>query len=573
MSEPKQPECVQYFIDVLDNRVVAGKRIKQLADMILPRIDDGYKDWHFDYDRGNKPCRFISQFCKLPAGRIGEPFVLEPFQMAMIQVAYGFVDDDGFRQFHEILWELARKNGKTSLSSGLLLYALIADGEGAPECYTCATSKAQASLAYGSVLKMVRQSKDLSSVVRKGTVAERGEDGLICDKTMGYITPLTNQTRHLDGLNVHFALFDELAACTNRDQYDLLKQGMSAREQPMMLCITTNGFERENLFDDQYAYGTGILDGTIDDDRMLPIIYELDDRSEWTDEDCWIKANPGLGTIKKWEALADNVNKGMQDPSFLPTLMTKDFNMPESRASAWLTFDEATNDAPLPFPIEENPNQPSGMGFRYGIAGFDASDTTDLSAAKMLMMRPNDPQIYELSMYWLPEEALNDGSGYRRERDDVPYRQWVERGLMRTVPGNTVPKRVFIDWLEEVKANYDVWTFAIGYDPWHILGTDEEQLVQYVGKDRCIAVRQGPKTLSQPMKQLRAQFASNLIVNGGNPIDEWCRMNVSVKTDVNANIQPVKMAGKAKNRIDGFMSELCGYIAYMMFKDEYEAII
>jgi hypothetical protein len=108
----------------------------------------------------------------------------------------------------------------------------------------------------------------------------------------------------------------------------------------------------------------------------------------------------------------------------------------------------------MPFSIDDNPGMPSGEGFRYGIAGFDASDTTDLSAAKMLLMRPDDPKIYELSMYWLPEDALNYGDGYRRERDDVPYRQWVERGLMRTVPGNTVPKRVFIDWLEEIKQNY-----------------------------------------------------------------------------------------------------------------------
>ena len=244
--------------------------------------------------------------------------------------------------------------------------------------------------------------------------------------------------------------------------------------------------------------------------------------------------------------------------------MTKDFNMPESRASAWLSFDEAVNDKT--FDIRE-------MGFRYGVAGFDASDTTDLSAAKMLMMRPDDPHIYELSMYWLPEEAVNRDSGYRQERDDVPYRQWVDRGLMRTVPGNTVPKRVFLDWLEEVKENYDVWTFAIGYDPWHIIGTDEEQLQQYVGKDRCIAVRQGPKTLSQPMKQFRAQLADNIVIDNHNPINEWCRMNTSVKQDVNANIQPVKLGGKAKNRIDGMMAEICAYIAYLLHKDEYESNI
>lgn len=551
-----------YLLDIKNGNITACKRMKQLAEMLLPRFEDGYKKWHFDIEKAERPVKFIEKFCKLPSGKLGVPFVLEPFQKCVIEIAFGFVDDDGLRQFQSIMWVMGRKNGKTSISAALEIYMLVADGEGAPQIYNVATSKDQASLAYGAALKMVKQSPELSKVLVKGTVPERDQDGIKYDKNFGYITPLTNQTRHLDGLDVHFCVFDEMAASTNRDQFDLIVQGMSARTQPMIWAITTNGFERENLFDDQYDYACGILDGTIDDDRMLPVIYELDTRSEWTDDRMWVKANPGLGTIKNWDALKDNVNKGMQDPSFLPTLMTKDFNMPESRAAAWLTFEEAVNVETFDI---------SKMGFRYGIAGFDASDTTDLSAAKMLMMRPNDPKIYELSMYWLPEDALLKDSGYRRERDDVPYRQWEKRGLLRTVPGNTVPKRVFIDWLEEVKQNFDVYTFAIGYDPWHILGTDEEQLQQYVGKDRCLAVRQGPKTLSQPMKQFRAQLKGNMVVDNHNPINEWCRMNVSVKSDVNANIQPVKLQGKAKNRIDGFMAEICAYIAYMMHKDYYEA--
>ena len=555
-------DAEKYIRDVAEGRITACKRIKQLAEMMLPRFEDGYKKWHFDIDKAERPVKFIEKFCCLPRGEVGSPFEMTDYEKAVIEIAFGFVDDNGIRQFQEVLVIIARKNGKTAWGAALELYMLIADGEGAPQIYNVATSKDQASLAYGDVYRMVQKSKELRKEVRKGTVVDRDQDGLICDRTMGYITPLTSQTRHLDGLDVHFCLFDEMAACTNRDQYDLVKQAMSARKQPMLWAITTNGFERENLFDDQYDYACGILDGTIEDDRMLPFIYELDSRDEWVRDDCWKKSNPGLGVVKSWDYMKDAVNKGMQDPSFLPTLMTKDFNMPESRASAWLTFDEATNEEK--FDISE-------MGFRYGIAGFDASDTTDLSAAKILMMRPDDPKIYELSMYWLPEDALNKDSGYRKERDDVPYRIWEEKGLLRTVPGNTVPKRVFIDWLEEVKQNYDVYTFAIGYDPWHIIGMDEEALVQYVGKDRCVPVRQGPKTLSQPMKQLRAQFAGDLVVDGHNPVNEWCRMNVSVKTDVNANIQPVKMQGKAKNRIDGFMAELCAYVAYMLYKDDYEA--
>lgn len=558
-----KPECVEYLDDVVSGRVVAGRRLVQLAETMLDRVENGYKGWHFDYERADKPCRFIESFCMLPSGRIGVPFALEPFQRCWVQVMFGFVDDEGRRQFQEVLWEIGRKNGKSSLGAAIELYMLMADGEGAPQVYNAATSRAQASLAYGAVTKMMRQSSTLSKRLRKGTVVERGEDGIIFDANMGYITPLTSQTRHLDGLDVHFALFDELAACTNRDQYDLIRQGMSAREQPMMLCITTNGFERGQIFDDRYEYGCRILDGEVDDDRFLPIIYELDSRDEWQDETCWMKANPGLGTIKKWAALRDIVNEAQQNSGLVPTVLTKDFNIPENRAAAWLTFEEAVNEET--FDIRE-------MGFKYGIAGFDASDTTDLSSAVMLMMRPDDDRIYELRMYWLPETSLRN-DGLRSERDDVPYHLWAKRGLIRLVEGNKVPKRVFIEWLDEVKSEYDIWTYALGYDPWRIYGTDEEMLQQYVGKSNCEVVRQGSKTFSDPMKQLKADLAANRIVDNHNPIDEWCRMNVAEERDKNDNVRPIKVGGKAKNRIDGFMSELDAYVCLLRHWDEYIGLI
>lgn len=559
-----QYECLEYLEAVRDGKITASNRIRQLAEAFVPRIKNGYKQWHFDYEKANRPVEFIETFCCYPAGdKMGEPMLLEPFQKACIQLMFGFVDDDGNRQFHEVLWLIGRKNGKSSIGAALELYMLVADGEGAPQVYNVATSRDQASLAYGAAWKMVRKSSKLSKRIRKGTVVERDSDGLIFDRNFGYITPLSAQTRHLDGLDVHFALFDELAACVNRDMYDLVYDAMAARSQPMMLCITTNGFERNNIFDDRYEYGCRILDGKVEDDKFLPILYELDEREEWIDEGCWPKANPGLGTIKKLEFLQDKVNEAKNNPSKLPTVLTKDFNIPENKAAAWLLFDEAVCEGT--FDIRK-------MGFRYGIGGFDASDTTDLSAGCILMMRPDDDRIYKLSMYWLPEDSLSD-DGYRRERDDVPYRLWEKRGLLRLVPGNKVPKSVFLDWLEEVKEEYDVWTFAVGYDPWHIVGTDEEMLQQYVGKDRAEVIRQGPKTFSDPMKQFRADLKANRIVNNHNPIDEWCRMNISVKTDVNANIQPVHLDGQHRNRTDGFIAEICAYIAMLRHEDEYKAVI
>ena len=311
MAKTKRPisDAERYLLDVQSGAIVACKRIRQLAEMMLPRFEHGYKRWHFDMERAMKPVRFIEKFCVVP--ETGKLIVLEPYELVVIETAFGFVDDEGCRQFQEILVMWARKQGKTAVGSAVMLYLLIADGEGAVQAYCVATSKAQASLAYGVILKMIKRSKELNKALRKGTVPDRDQDGIIFDRNDGYITTLTNQTRHLDGLNVHGCLFDEMHACTNRDQYDLIKQAISARRQPMIWAITTNGFERENLFDDQYDYACGILDGKVTDDRMLPFLYELDDRSEWTDERMWIKANPGLGTVKSLDYMKDAVNKGI----------------------------------------------------------------------------------------------------------------------------------------------------------------------------------------------------------------------------------------------------------------------
>lgn len=555
----------RFFRDVASGKLVSSEKIRKLAEIMLPRFKEGYKRWRYDKDAAERPVEFIERFCRLPSGRLGAPFILEPYEKAIIECAFGFVDDEGMRQFQEVLVIIARKNGKTSLAAALELYMLVADREGAPQIYNVATSRPQASLGYGAAVKMMRQSKALSKRLRVGGVKERGgQDGIVCDANMGYITTLSSQTRNLDGLDVHFGLVDELAAIVNRDQYDLVKQGMGARSQPMLFEITTNGFERGNIFDAQYDYADRWLKGELEDDRFLPFVFELDARDEWTEPGAWPKANPGLGTVKKVEYLEAQVNKAKNDPSYLPTVLTKDFNIPENRAAAWLRFDEAVN---------EEEFDPSSMGFRYGIAGFDASDTIDLSAAKMLLMRPGDDRIYEIGMYWVPEDAARPTSGYRRERDDVPYTLWERRGLVRVVPGNKIDKRVFLDWLQEVEEELGIITYAAGFDPWHMDDSTRRDLEAFVGKSRAEVVRQGPQTLSQPMKQLRAELGAKRIVNNHNPVDEWCRMNVSVRVDVNGNIQPCKTDGRSNQRIDGFMAELDAYVTLLRHWDDYQAAI
>ena len=555
----RKSDAERYFEAVQSGKVTACSKIRKLAEMMLPQIRKGYKGWKFDIDRAERPVKFIEGYCRVPSGKLGVPFKLQPFQKAIVETAFGFVDSKGNRRFREVLCILGRKNGKTSLLAALELYALIADGEGAPQVYNVANSGDQAKLAYGAAIRILRQSKRLQHYAHKRA------DDVYCRNNMGYIKPLTSQTTNLDGLDVHFSVIDELSAIVNPDLYDLVKQGMSAREQPLMFIITTNGFVRNGIFDSRYDYASRWLDGKVDDDTFLPFIYELDDRDEWINESAWVKANPGLGTIKKLETLRNHVNQALQESRFRPTVLVKDFNMPENASIAWLSFDEAVNEKE--FNLSE-------MGFRYGIVGFDAADTIDLNSACMLMMRPGDPQIYGISMFWLPEDALRDvsDSGDRKGRDNVPYEQWMARGLLRTVPGNKVHRDVLLQWLQELKDEHDIYTYAVGFDPWHMDDTTIRSIEAYVGKSRVLPVRQGPQTLSMPMKQIKADYAAKRIVNH-NPILEWCRMNVSIRVDVNGNIQPDKKQNNPANRIDGFMAELDAYVVLTNMMDEYSQVI
>ena len=255
----------------------------------------------------------------------------------------------------------------------------IADGEGSPEIYNVATKAEQAAKGFNECYKMVQQSKDLSNHFKK-----RKSD-LYIPFNYGTIKPLSSNTNGLDGLNAHMVTIDELAAIKNRDLYDLMKQSMGSRNQPLLNCITTNGFIRNSIFDSQYEYACKVLDGKVKDDRFLAFIYELDDRDEWDKEEMWIKANPGLGSIKKFSFLRDCVKKAKNDAAFKATVMVKDFNMKENSASAWLRWDELNNETT--FDIKS-------MGFRYGIGCFDLAETTDLASAKVLCMRRNDPKVY-----------------------------------------------------------------------------------------------------------------------------------------------------------------------------------
>lgn len=549
-------EFEKYFTCLYDGSICACDKMKRISEMLLEQYANP-GEFHFDYEIAKRHTDFIERFCKLPTGKIGTPLNLELFQKARLQAIFGFVDDNNLRQYNECLIVEGRKNGKTTETAAVEIDGLVNDKEGAPQIYNIATMLDQAKLGFNAAHKMIRQSPMLSKHIKK-----RASD-LYFSYNMGYIKALASNSNSLDGLDVHMAVIDELAAIKNRDIYDLIKQAMGARSQPLLFCITTSGFIRDGIFDAQYEYARKVLYGEIKDSRFLPFIYELDNQDEWDKEKVWIKANPGIGTIKSFDYQRQMVKKAKKDPSFKPTVLTKDFNLRQNAASRWLTWEILNNEEKIP-----------EFAFKYSIGGIDAADSVDLNAATALCMRPNDEHIYAKSMYWLPQSVIDkfENAGKRQGRDNVPYQLWKDMGYLRTVEGHKVDKRVFLDYFCELRDKEDLFILYIGYDPWHIDDSLLREFKNEFGEKSMIPVRQGALTLSNPMKDLSADLEAKLIVYDNNPITKFCMLNTEIKTDVNGNIQPVKSLD-ARRRIDGTLALID---AYKVLKDkalEYQSLI
>lgn len=407
---------------------------------------------------------------------------------------------------------------------------------------------------------------------------------LDCEFNDGVFKPLSSDSDTLDGLNVHCCLMDEIHQWKQgKALYDIMADGTTAREQPLIFITSTAGTVREDIYDQKYDEATQVINGYFDpvgyhDEHFIAFIYELDNRKEWTDPKCWKKANPGLGTIKSEKQLAEKVRKAKKNPLLVKNLVCKEFNIRETTSEAWLTFEQINNPDTFRLDFEARKlvwaHHEAGQVQtkelplpKYGIGGADLSSTTDLTAAKVIFQVPDCPNIFVLQMYWLPEDLLEQ----RVKEDKIPYDLWAEQGLLRTTPGNKVHVKYVTQWFLEVQNQMDVYIPWVGYDPWCAAYWVEEMKNEF-GKESMVEVRQGKQTLSAPMKQLGADLSSKLVIYNNNPIDKWCFANTSVDIDKNDNIQPMKTSSPRK-RIDGLAALLDAYVVFQNKLGEYQTMI
>ena len=550
---------IEYYNAIVSEEVIVSNKVRRIYKKLVDDIHDKESVYEYSPNRANHAIEFIENFCKHSKGKWGGKRIeLELWQQAFIAASFGFVHKlDGTRKYREILLIVARKNGKSTIASGIGLYLQVADGEAGAEIYAVATKKDQAKLVWLDAKRMVNKSPALRKRI-KPLVSE-----LRADYNDSSFKPLGSDSETLDGLNVHGAMMDEIHAWKDKNLYDVIVDGTSSREQPMIFMITTAGTIRESVYDMKYEEAEMLLNGLDDpdgykDDRFLPIIYELDKREEWTDKSTWQKANPGLGTIKKLDQLETKVNKAKANSLLVKNLLTKDFNVRETSSEAWLTFEQLNNKATFDV---------STLRPRYGIGGVDLSSTTDLTAAKVIFMLPNDKTVYVVQMYWLPEDLLEQ----RSKEDKIPYSTWHEQGLLRTTPGNSIHPRFVTEWFLEVQNELDIYIPWIGFDAWSAKYWVEEMENNF-GKEAMIPVYQGKKTLSAPMRKLGADLEAKLINYNNNPIDKWCLSNTAIEVDKNLNIQPCK-TNNQRRRIDGTAALLNAYVILQEKYNEYQNII
>lgn len=551
----KNPDKACHKVLVTYKKLVDDiKKLKQVSFFNEITEENEAHTYIFDEKKGNKPINFIEKYCRHSKGKwAGQPVKLELFQKAFIQALFGFVDrDTGIRKYKKGALFIGRKNGKSTMDSGLANFMLTKDGEGGAEVYSVATKREQAKVVWDEAKRMIKKSPDLNKRIRCLV------GGIFYDQTESFLKALASDSNSLDGLNAHFVICDEVHAWKDKNLLDVMYDSMSAREQPMLLETSTMGTVRESVFDNEYEYFSEIIAGyegksNVIDETVLPVIYELDHPNEWQDEKKWYKANPGLGTIKNIKDLRDKVNRARNNPSELVNLLCKDFNIRQNEQDKWISFDIANNEET--FEMKE-------VYDTYAIGGVDLSSTTDLTCATLLIIKHN--KKYVLQQYFIPSERLE----FKIKDDKIPYDKWEKRGLVTICEGAKVNYSDVTQWFLRMNEEYQISTLWVGYDPWNTQYWVEE--MKEYGFE-MVEVRQGAKTMSNPMKQLEADLIEKNVTYNNNPVLKWCLCNTSVKRDENDNIRPIK-GQKQRARIDGTVSLIIAYCVLFEKLNDYLAL-
>ena len=513
----------------MTRRSISARALDRLIRS-LPGYDpfDDSEGFWFDAASARKAIRFFTDCLTHVKGKLaGQPFELAGWEKAIVANIFGWKDDEGLRRYRAGLIYVPRKNGKTAFTAGLLCLVMFTDGEPGGEIYCAAADTGQAALVGQHVRGMIRNEPALNKRAKIYLHAITYPAENTTFKTVSS----TASTKH--GYNPHMVVVDELHAQKNRDLVDALETAMGAREQPLMLHITTADFSRESICNEVHDYAGKVRDGIIPDARFLPVIYEASIEDDWTDPAVWYRANPNLGVSLSLQYIEDKCKKAQESPAFENTFKRLHLNIKTEQDVRWLRMANwDACDTVLP-----------DLKGRSCYAGMDLSSTRDISGLTMLFPPiEDDPLWYILPVFWVPGESMVE----RERRDRVPYPVWEREGLIEKTHGDVIDYDYIRKKVNELGEIYDIKEIAV--DRW-----GATQIIGQLAGDgfEMVPFGQGFASMAAPTLEFERLVNSKLFAHGGHPVMRWMASNVSVEMDAPGNMKPSKK--KSSEKIDGIV--------------------
>lgn len=522
-------DALQYAKDVTAGKVVACKWVRLACQRHLDDLEHGAdRGLWFDEDDAQYALDFYQFTTHVKGALAGKPIELEPWQAFIVSSIFGWKREDGMRRFRTAYNEVARKNAKSTLSSGIGLYMTGFDNEGGAEVYSAATTRDQARIVFNDAKVMAERSPVLKRLFGTNKL------NLHVLPTASKFEPLSSDANNLDGLNVHCAIVDELHAHKTREVWDVLETATGAREQPLLFAITTAGFNKQGICYEQREYASKVLEGTVEDDTYFAIIYTLDEGDDWQDESVWIKANPNLGVSVKWDDIRRLAKKAKEMPTARNNFLTKRLNVWVNTATAWMNM-EKWHRCPAAESDEVLQQRPCFIG-------MDLANKLDV-AALVMAFPMDDNRLHLKARFWLPEDAIH----IKARSIGNLYQSWSESGYLTLTEGAVIDHDQIEDEIREILSEYDVQ--EIGFDPW-----GSTQMANHLAAEGApmVEVPQTVKNLSEAMKEVEALVIAGKLHHGDNPVLNWMASNVTAKVDKNENVFPNK--DHPDNKIDGMVA-------------------
>ena len=544
-------------------RIGAGEII--VGQELWTELENLCEDFHneeYYYDTTDALLRmdFMENCVKLTKSPFyNKPMILMLWQKAFIETIYSFkMAENEFDRFKKILLLIARKNTKSETCSALGLSEFICGNEGA-DIVCSSNDDNQASITYDSIDTMRRliDPDDLDS--------KRNQRFILNKINNSKIFKLSDKTRNKEGRNIDFAIVDETHEMKENIIGKSIEQSQSLKDNPKFINITTEGFVVDGYLDDELRKARAIIKGEdtgIAAKRFLPWLYTQDSEQEiWQNRKSWVKSNPTLGIVKKWDYLDEQIDVAKTSKADRIFVLSKDFNIKQNSSESWLNLEDYNYEAV--YNLED---------FRGAIClgAVDLSETTDLTCAKILMMKPGDNRKYIHTMYFIPESKLEDSDDWNA---GARYYDWAGEGLVTITEGNDIDLAVVADWFYKLYNEYDIKLWKCGYD--QRFAKDFLNRMSDYGwtkeNDDMIMILQNANTLSNAMKLCEADFQHQLINYNENKVDRWCLKNAGIKVDDYGKCLCVK--NEIAKRIDGAVTFIILYEMFRRYRTEFKQII